>query len=154
MFLVSFRWNEKGRWVQEFILLPQKVESFHSSLSRAMCYNLVCVCVCVECLKIIKWFVFSQSNKQDTFWHVVWTGYFYVLFSWAIAVSDFLELLLSTLTFTVNSHADDHFYKFIYLFQILCSMKSVFFSHVKVFYYQIWFMCEIPLLFYLIRTMV
>ena len=34
----------------------------------------------------------SRSNKHDTFWHVVSTGYFYVLFLWAIAVSDFLTL--------------------------------------------------------------
>ena len=31
---------------------------------------------------------FSQSNN-DTFWHVVSTVFFYVLFSWTIAVSDF-----------------------------------------------------------------
>ena len=32
---------------------------------------------------------FRRSNKHDTFWHVVSTGYFYVLFLWAIAISDF-----------------------------------------------------------------
>ena len=31
-----------------------------------------------------------------------------------------------TITSTVNSHADNYFYKYIYLFQFLCSMKSVF----------------------------
>ena len=54
---------------------------------------------------------FSRSNKHDTFWYVVSTGYFYVLFLWAIAVSDFrtLEIYkylsspLSTITFTGNS---------------------------------------------------
>ena len=59
---------------------------------------------------------YTQSNKQDTFWHdtfwlVLSTGYFYALFLWAIAVSDFrpleiyknLGLPLSTITFTVNS---------------------------------------------------
>ena len=35
---------------------------------------------------------FSQSNKHDTFWHVLSTGYFFVLFLWAIAASDFLPL--------------------------------------------------------------
>ena len=77
---------------------------------------------------------FSQSNKHDKFWHVVSTGYFYVLFLWPIAVSDFrhseiyknLGLSLSTITFIVNSHADCCFYNHIYLFQILYSMKSVF----------------------------
>ena len=34
----------------------------------------------------------SRSNKHDAFWHVVSTGYFYVLFSSAIAVSNFLPL--------------------------------------------------------------
>ena len=66
---------------------------------------------------------FSRSNKHDTFCHVVSTEYFYVLFLWAIAASDFrpLEIYinfglpLSTLTFTVNSHTDNHFYKYIYL---------------------------------------
>ena len=77
---------------------------------------------------------FSRSNKHDTFWHVILPGYFYVLFLWAFAVSHFLPLEiysnlglpLSTVTFTVNSHADNHFFKYIYLFKILCSMKSVF----------------------------
>ena len=34
-----------------------------------------------------------------------------------------LGLPLSTVTFTVNSHADNHFYKYISFFQILYSMK-------------------------------
>ena len=62
------------------------------------------------------------------------TGYFYVLFLWAIAVSDFqsleidknLGLPLSVIIFIVISHADNHFYKYIYLFQILYSIKLVF----------------------------
>ena len=74
----------------------------------------------------------SRSNKHDRFWHFVLTGYFYIL--WAIAVSDFLPLKvyknlglpLSSINFMFNSHADNHFYKYIYLFQILYSMKSVF----------------------------
>ena len=35
---------------------------------------------------------FSWSNKHDTFWRVVTTRYFYVLFLWTIAVSDFCLL--------------------------------------------------------------
>ena len=62
------------------------------------------------------------------------TGYLYVLLLGTIAVSDFclleiykkLVFLLSTITFTVNSHADNHFYKYNYLFQILCSLKWIF----------------------------
>ena len=64
---------------------------------------------------------FSRINKHDTFWIAVSTGYFYVLFLWAIAVSDCLLLgifknlvpPLSSITFTVNSHAVNHFYKYI-----------------------------------------
>ena len=37
-----------------------------------------------------------------------------------------LGLPLSTVTFTVNSHADNHFYKYISFFQILYSMKVFF----------------------------
>ena len=76
----------------------------------------------------------SRSNMNDTIWHNVSTGYFYVLFFWAI-VLDFLPLEiykhlvlpLSSITFTANSQADNHFYKYIYWFQILHSMKSVFY---------------------------
>ena len=32
---------------------------------------------------------FSRSNKHDTFWNVVFTGYFYVLFLCGVTVSDF-----------------------------------------------------------------
>ena len=53
---------------------------------------------------------FSQSNKHDIFWHVISTGYFYVLFLWTIAVSDYqalanhksLGLALSAISFTVK----------------------------------------------------
>ena len=76
-----------------------------------------------------------RRNKHDSFWLVVSTGYFYILFLWAIVVSDFLPLEihkhlvlpLSSITFTANSQADNHFYKYIYLFQILYSMKLDFF---------------------------
>ena len=69
---------------------------------------------------------FSWSNKHYTFWHVFITSY-----RLAIAVSDFcllesyknLGFPLSTATFTTNSHADNNFYKYIYLFQILYSTK-------------------------------
>ena len=62
---------------------------------------------------------FSQSNKHDIFWNVVSTGYFYIVFLWTIAVSDFCTLdiyknlcfPLSTITYKVNSHAGNYFYK-------------------------------------------
>ena len=40
---------------------------------------------------------FSWSNKHDTFWHVISTGYFYVWYLWAIAIPDIcsLEIFIS-----------------------------------------------------------
>ena len=66
-----------------------------------------------------------------------------VLVLWEIAISDFrpLEIYknlgrpLSTITFTVNSQADNHFYKYIYLFQMLYSIKSVFLLKCKLGFY-------------------
>ena len=56
------------------------------------------------------------------------SGMLYVLFLWPIVVSDFLPLEIyknvgPPLSFTVNTHVDNHFNKYIYLFQILYSMK-------------------------------
>ena len=72
------------------------------------------------------------SNTHDIFWHFVSTGYFYILFLWTIAVSDFppLEIYensgspLSSITFTVNSHEDNLSINI--LFQTLYSIKLVF----------------------------
>ena len=35
---------------------------------------------------------FSQNSKHDTFWLFLSTGYLFVLFLWAIAISDFQHL--------------------------------------------------------------
>ena len=53
-----------------------------------------------------------RSNKHDSFWHIVSTGYFHILFLWVIVVSNFIPLEsyknldppLFSITFTVNSH--------------------------------------------------
>ena len=74
----------------------------------------------------------SQYNKHDSFWLVVSTGYFYILFLWAIVVSDFLPLEihkhlvlpLSSVTFTANSQVDKHFFKYIYLFLLFQGLYS------------------------------
>ena len=104
----------------------------------------------------------SQSIKHDTFWHFVSTGYFYILFLWCIAITDFCPLEnyenfglpLSTITFTVNNHAENNFYKYI-SFKYYTVWSQIFIKiHVKVFYIQIWFKCKTPLLFFLIRTMI
>ena len=95
--LIVDRWEVVG-WERKFYLGPAKLAAFSNR-------------------------DFSRSNKYDTFWHVASTGYFYVLFSWAIAVPDFcpLEIYknhpLSTTTFTINSHADNHFYEYIICFK-------------------------------------
>ena len=47
-----------------------------------------------------------------------------------------LALTLSSITFTASSQADNHFYKYIILFEILLS------SDYKTFYIQICFKCE------------
>ena len=88
---------------------------------------------------------FYQSNKHHRFWYIVSTGYFCFIL-WAIALSDFcpleifknLDLPLSTITFTVKNHAGNHFYKYIYLFEVWESINLVFFIeiHVKLFLYS------------------
>ena len=78
----------------------------------------------------------SRGNKHDSFWLIVSTWYFYVLFLWAIVFSDFpplkihrhLVFPLSSITFTANNQADNHFSKYIYLFllfQILYSNNGL-----------------------------
>ena len=103
---------------------------------------------------------FSRSNKHDTFWDIVSTGYFYILFLWVIAVSDFcpLEIFknldppLSTITFTVKSHPDKNFYKYIYLFQILWFFIE---THVKVhLIFKFDLNVKHPSDFFLIRTLI
>ena len=74
----------------------------------------------------------NRCNKHDSLWLVVSTGYFYILFLWAIIVSDFppleihkyLVLPLSSITFTANSQADNHFYKYIYLLLLFQALYS------------------------------
>ena len=104
----------------------------------------------------------GRSNKHDTFWHIVSIGYFYILFLRAIAVSDFLSLeiyknldpLLSSITFTVNSHADNLSIN-IFVSNIVHHEISYFIKiRVKVFYIQILFKCEIPPLCFLIKAIV
>ena len=78
----------------------------------------------------------SWRNKHDSFWHVVLTEYFYVIstFLWVIVVSNFLPLkiyknlvlsLSTCITFTANSQADNYFYKYICVSNII--QKSFFY---------------------------
>ena len=93
---------------------------------------------------------FSRSNKFDTFWHVVTTGYFYVLFLWTIAVSDFclleiyknLGFLLSIITLTYHSHADNHFYN---LFLNIMQFEIRFFIKIHVRFWPRLFICKFDL---------
>ena len=76
---------------------------------------------------------FSRRNKHATLWQAVSTWYSQVLFLWTNVVSDFRPFEIyknlghpwPAIPFSVNSHADNHFYKYIYLFQILFSIKSL-----------------------------
>ena len=66
-----------------------------------------------------------------------------------------LGLHFSTITFAANSHAENHFCKYIYLFQILYSMKSIFIkTNFEVFYIQIWFNEKYRSYFFQIKTMI
>ena len=92
----------------------------------------------------------SRSNKHDTLSHDVSTGYFYISFLWVIAITDFrpleiyknLDLIPSTITFTVGSQADNHFYKY-NCFKYYTVWNYFFIKiHIRVFYFQIWIKCE------------
>ena len=99
-------WGVVG-WGRKYYLVPDEISSF-SSLDL------------------------SQRNKHDSFWFVILTGYFQILFLWAIVVSDFLPLEihkhlvlpLSSVTFTANSQVDKHFFKYIYLFLLFQGLYS------------------------------
>ena len=81
--------------------------------------------------------LYSYSNKL-----AISTFYFYELLLFQIFVP-------WKFTFTANSHADNRFYKCIYLFQIFYSMKYFFlWKYIKAFYIQTVF------LFFQIKTMV
>ena len=83
---------------------------------------------------------------------------FLQLFLCTIVVSDFLPLEihkhlvlpLSGITFIVNSQADNHFYKYISLYKIYFFVYYAVWNqflikiHVKTFYIQVEFKCEIP----------
>ena len=141
------RWNEKVRWVQDFLLLPQGFKRFPSDLPRARWRNLVCA----ECLLMIKPMMVSFCFIEGWCW-VIGVG-----FENTCTISRKWNVSRGfTITFTFNNDADNHFYKCIYLFQMLYRIKSVFFIkiHVQVLYIQIWFKCETSLLFLLIKIMV
>ena len=102
----------------------------------------------------------------DMYWLDIFTFSFYEPFLFHIFVrwkfiNKNLGLPLSTTAFTVNSHTDNHSYKYIcFFFQILYNLKLVFFIKIhvealsKVFHIQIWFKCETPLLYFLVGTIV
>ena len=74
----------------------------------------------------------SWGNKHDSFWLVILTGHFYILFLWVIVLSDFppleihrhLVLPLFSIAFTANNQVDNHFYKYIYLFLLFQVLYS------------------------------
>ena len=92
----------------------------------------------------------SRRNKHDSFWLVVSTGYFYILFLWVIVFSDFLPLEihkylvlpLASITFTANSQADKCISISTNVF--ICPKYYTAWNriHVKVSYIHVWFKCE------------
>ena len=74
----------------------------------------------------------TRRNQHDLFWLIVSTGYVYILFLWAIVVSDcppleiheHLARPLSSIIFTVNRQADKDFYTYIYLFLLFQVLYS------------------------------
>ena len=88
---------------------------------------------------------FRESNAHDTFWHVMSTGYFYVLFLRAITVSDVRNTAVTQITISINV--------FLYLKHYTVLNKFFIKIHFKVFYIQIW-CCEASVLFFLTKTMI
>ena len=91
---------------------------------------------------------FSRSNKHDTLiCCIYWIFLRFILMSHSYYRFRPLGLPLFTITFTVNSHANNHFCKYV----CFKYYTNHFFIeiHVKVFYIQIWFKCERQLLFFL-----
>ena len=79
----------------------------------------------------LKSYLFPAGIYADAI-SMIHSGYFYILFLWAIVVSDFppleihkyLDLPLSSITFTANSQADNHFNKYNYLFLLFQVLYS------------------------------
>ena len=97
---------------------------------------------------------FSRHNKHDSFWLVVSTGYFYILFLWAIDGLDFLpleihkHLVLVSLLQPTSKHITISI-NILICFKYYTVWNQFFIKiHVKVFYIQVWFKCEIPPLFF------
>ena len=107
----------------------------------------------------------SWRNEHDSFWLLISIGHFYVLFLWAIVVSDFLPLeiykhlvlSLSSITFTANRQADNHFYRYVNLFQILYSKHEISFCikiHVTYFIFKFDLNVKTSPFFFLTEAMV
>ena len=101
----------------------------------------------------------SMTHSDMLYQLDISTFYFYkpLLLQIFVRILKNLDLSLSTITFKVNSHVDNHFYKYVYLFQVFYGIKSVFLLKYTLrfcFFIQIWLKRETPLLFFLIKTMV
>ena len=84
--------------------------------------------------------IFVPALLRKRLWHKCFPGNFARFLGTPFLTEHLQWLLLKNLDpslFTVNSHADNHVYKYIYLFWILHSIKSF----------------ETPLLLFLIKTM-
>ena len=87
LFLMLIRWNEEERWVEDFVLLPQRIESFPSDQPRARWRDLVCgVFISVD-----TWHCFNVYNRQHrrrlidvettlcVYWHR-WLSHWWLVF--------------------------------------------------------------------------
>ena len=106
----------------------------------------------------------SWCNEHDSFWLLISIGHFYVLFLRATVTLDFLPLeiykhlvlSLSSITFTANRQTDNHFYKYVKLFQILYSKYEISFYikiHVTYFIFKFDLNVKTPPFFFLIEAM-
>ena len=129
IYLIVDGWGVVG-WGRKSYSGPAEIVSFsrwYFSRSNKQAWHILACCIDL----IFPRFIFMRH-----FWHVVSTGYFYVLFLWDIAGSYFrlleiyenLGLTLSTITYIQ--------------YEISFFLIKL---YVKVFY--IWFKCEAPLFF-------
>ena len=87
LFLMLIRWNEEGRWVEDFVLLPQGIESFPSDQPRARWRDLVCGVL----ISVDTWHCFNVYNRQHrrrfidvettscVYWHR-WLSHWWLVF--------------------------------------------------------------------------
>ena len=114
--IVNFVWKANEGWEESIVLLISVLWCcFNWWWVRGLGWGRESYLVPGEVASISSWDL-RQSNKPDTFWRVVSTGnfsffLFHIFFPWKFIKN--LDLPLSSITFKVNSHADNNFCIFI-----------------------------------------